>query len=166
MLAGPLLDFNVMTRRPLRAVVTRGPLAVPEPGAVGLVLAGGGARGLAHLGVELGGVEARQDLARAHLAAGLDADAADQAAGLEAQAGLLLAADQAGGADVAGLAVGPGADDAYRLRQGILRGLRTGAAGQPEGEQERQGKKAYGHGVCSVGGGFRGPARAGGVSRN
>lgn len=31
---GPLLDFNVMTRRPLRAVVTRGPLAVPQPGAL------------------------------------------------------------------------------------------------------------------------------------
>jgi environmental stress-induced protein Ves len=34
LLAGPLLDFNVMTRRPLQAVVTRGPLAVPEPGAL------------------------------------------------------------------------------------------------------------------------------------
>lgn len=34
LIAGPLLDFNVMTRRPLRAVVTRGPLAVPEPGAL------------------------------------------------------------------------------------------------------------------------------------
>lgn len=32
--AGPLLDFNVMIRQPLRATVTRGPLAVPEPGAL------------------------------------------------------------------------------------------------------------------------------------
>ncbi|MDQ2066033.1 HutD family protein [Xinfangfangia sp. CPCC 101601] len=34
LLGGPLLDFNVMIRRPLRAEVTRGPFTLPPPGAV------------------------------------------------------------------------------------------------------------------------------------
>ncbi|WP_226341163.1 HutD/Ves family protein [Gemmobacter serpentinus] len=48
--AGPILDFNVMVRRPLRATVTRGPLALPvanETVQLALLLQSGG--GLARL---------------------------------------------------------------------------------------------------------------------